>query len=328
MNFNKIIFILIMVTSTVTTMSANNWLGMWMGMEINLMSFIPLIHMKKNKKTSQGCMIYFLSQSIGSILLLFSILINKFIMYNAVEELSQMIMTVSLMIKLASAPFHMWLPEMMVYLNWTNCFLLMTWQKMAPLTILSFNPNNMVMINIVLSSMLGAIGGLNQTSMRKIMAYSSINHLSWIMMMMMMEKSWYTYMLIYTIIIMLMMMLLMKKNIYFMNQITSYKLTMMEKVTISSLMMSMGGMPPFMGFIPKWMVMQNMINSQLWLIMLVMVLMSLLTLFYYIRMFFPMIMIYNTKIKWSKTQLNTNKMITIIFSTNLMLPLVLTMPMF
>nr|YP_009643441.1 NADH dehydrogenase subunit 2 [Melamphaus faber]APO08871.1 NADH dehydrogenase subunit 2 [Melamphaus faber] len=328
MNLNKLIFFSIMTASTLITMSANNWLGMWMGMEINLMSFIPIIHMKKNKKASQGCMMYFLSQSIGSIVLLFSITMNKFIMYNIMEDFSQMMMTISLMIKMAGAPFHMWLPEMMTCLDWKNCFLLMTWQKLAPLTILSFNINNMMSINILLSAMIGAIGGLNQTSMRKIMAYSSINHLSWMMMMMMMEKTWYIYMLIYSSIMMMMLLLLNKKNIYFLNQITSYKLEMMEKITIMTLMMSMGGMPPFMGFIPKWMVMQNMINSQLWMIMLIMVTMSLITLFYYIRMFFPMLMIYNTKIKWTKTQLNNNMMITAIFSMNLMLPLILMLPMF
>nr|UPL65234.1 NADH dehydrogenase subunit 2 [Ectatops sp.] len=327
MNLNKMLFVFIMLTSTLITMSSNNWLGMWMGMEINLMSFIPFIKMSKNKKNSQSIMIYFLTQSISSIIMLFSILMNKFMMYNTYNVMLQAMLTISLMIKLASAPFHMWLPEMMTNMNWMNCFILMTWQKMAPLTMLSNNTSNLNFIFIILSAMTGAISGLNQTSLRKIMAYSSINHLSWMMMMMMMMKTWYLYMMMYSMIIAMLTMLFKKKNIYFMNQISIYKLTMTEKMAISSLMFSMGGMPPFLGFMPKLMVIQHMINSHSWFIMLLLMMMSLITLFYYIRMMYPMIIIFNTKIKWTNNYFNDNMNMTIMI-TNLMMPLIMTLPVF
>nr|YP_009643454.1 NADH dehydrogenase subunit 2 [Euscopus rufipes]APO08884.1 NADH dehydrogenase subunit 2 [Euscopus rufipes] len=327
MNLNKMMFMSVLVISTLITMSSNNWLGMWMGMEINLMSFIPFIKSKNNKKNSQGIMIYFLTQSISSIIMLFSIISNKFIFYMQYEEISTTMLMISLMIKLASAPFHMWLPEMMTNLKWMNCFFLMTWQKMAPLTLLSSNNNNLIFSFISLSTIIGAIGGLNNTSLRKILAYSSINHLSWMMMLLKMSKIWYMYMFLYSTILLMILLLFNMKNIYFINQITIYKLTMTEKLTISSLMMSLGGMPPFLGFVPKFMVIQNMINAKTWLIMLLMVMMSLITLFYYMRMMYPMIMIFNTKPKWTKNYFKSKTTMSILM-INLMLPLTLMLPMF
>nr|QFP99290.1 NADH dehydrogenase subunit 2 [Myrmoplasta mira] len=327
MNVKKILIFSILILSTLITMSSNNWLSMWMGLEMNLMSFIPLIKMNKNKKTAQSMMIYFLTQSIGSIIMLFAILMNSFINYNIMEMIPQSLLTISLMIKMAGAPFHFWLPEMMTNMSWMNCFILMTWQKLAPLTILSNIINNNILIFILSSAMVGAIGGLNLTSLRKIMAYSSINHLSWMMMMMVMEKTWYNYMLMYMIIMAMLAIMLKEKNIYFTNQLILHKMSTMEKITISSLMMSMGGMPPFFGFIPKWLTIQNMTNSNMWMLMLFMILLSLITLFYYIRMMYPSLLIFNTKIKWTNMKLKNN-MATMMMSTNLLMPMIIMLPLF
>nr|UPI55403.1 NADH dehydrogenase subunit 2 [Dysdercus evanescens] len=327
MNMKILLMTFILMMSTLITLTSNNWLGMWMGMEINLMSFIPLMSNKSDKKASQSMMIYFLTQSIGSIIMLFSILSSKFILYNMNTQMMEMILTIGLLIKLGGAPFHMWLPEMASNLNWKNLMILMTWQKIAPMTILSNNNNNSIYMFIILSTLVGAIGGLNQTSLRKIMAYSSINHLSWMMMLMMMENNWLMYLTLYSLIIMMMFTMLNKKNILFVNQLNMNKMTTMEKMTFTSLMMSMGGLPPFTGFLPKWLTIQSMMNSNLWLMMLLMVMMSLITLFYYLRMMYPLIMIYNTKMKWLNLMINSKTMITILLF-NIMLPIMLMLPLF
>nr|UPL65221.1 NADH dehydrogenase subunit 2 [Scantius aegyptius rossii] len=327
MSTKKYILLMILLLSTLITMTSNNWIGMWMGMEINLMSFIPMIYDKQDKKSSQSMMIYFLTQSIGSICMLFAILLNNFIMYNLNEEISQLILTISLMIKLGSAPFHMWLPEMMTNLNWKNAMLLMTWQKIAPMIILSNNINKSIFLFIMMSTFVGAIGALNHVSLRKIMAYSSINHLSWMMMLMMMKNKWLMYLSIYSIIILMMFIMINKKNILFINQLTKNSMTTIEKITITTLMLSMGGLPPFTGFLPKWLVIQSMMNSSMWLLLTFMVMMSLITLFYYIRMMYPLIMIQNMKMKWMN-YMPHNKTTLMILMGNVMLPTMLMLPMF
>nr|ASA69162.1 NADH dehydrogenase subunit 2 [Clavigralla tomentosicollis] len=297
LNSSKLLFLTMLVFSTMVTVSSNNWLGMWMGLEINLMSFIPLISKSKNKSSSQAMMIYFLTQSIGSVTLLFSILINSLIFISPflINEMTKIMIMIGLMIKVGMAPFHLWLPEMMSNLNWMECAILMTWQKIAPLTIMSMIlPNNwFIYLAIILSSAVGAIGGLNQTSLRKILAFSSINHLGWMVMFMSMSNSWYKYLMIYSILIMMVCYIFNKKNAYFINQLSSSSSSLMEKYMYVMLMMSIGGLPPFLGFLPKWMVMQSMINSNLLGLMTLMMLFSLLTLFYYLRMMTSYILSYS-----------------------------------
>nr|UPL65637.1 NADH dehydrogenase subunit 2 [Hydarella orientalis] len=322
-NSSKFLFMLILIFGSMITMSANNWLGMWMGLEMNLMSFIPFIS-NNNKNSSKAMMIYFISQSIGSIIMLFSIMMNMLILNESLmNTLIKMMIMISIMIKVGAAPFHFWLPEMMANLNWTECFILMTWQKMAPLVIL----NNLMLINwffyfsVIMSSIVGSIGGLNQTSLRKMLAFSSINHLSWMMIPISMNMNWYKYLIIYTMCMMMICYFLNKKNTYYLNQL-NFSSFFMEKMVYSIMMLSIGGLPPFLGFLPKWMVIQYMMNSNLNLVLLIMMLSSLLTLFYYLRMISPMILTYSTMNKWSYYNPKNTFMIYFMLMINLSLPLI------
>nr|YP_009643415.1 NADH dehydrogenase subunit 2 [Physopelta cincticollis]APO08845.1 NADH dehydrogenase subunit 2 [Physopelta cincticollis] len=326
MNFKKLMFLMMMILSTLITMSSNNWIGMWMGLEINLMSFIPFISKSKNKNSSQAMMIYFLTQSVGSMIMMFSIMMNTLTMITPLmtNEWLNILMIMSLLIKLGGAPFHLWLPEVMANMNWTQCFMLMTWQKMAPLSIMmNLKPNWFMYMAMTVSTMVGALGGLNQTSIRKIMAYSSINHLGWMMAMMSMQMTWYIYMIIYTMMLMTIMM--MFKNIYFLNQINNSNPSLMEKMNMTMSFMSLGGLPPFIGFLPKWMVIQSMMESNM-LCILIMSMMSLIILFYYMNMISPIMLNYSSMNKWMKKK--NNKMLWLITLINLSFPIFSIMPIF
>nr|UPL65273.1 NADH dehydrogenase subunit 2 [Physopelta quadriguttata] len=326
MNFKKTMFLMMMMMSTLITMSSTNWIGMWIGLEINLMSFIPFISKNKNKNSSQAMMIYFLTQSVGSMIMLFSIMMNTLTMITPMmtNEWLNILMIMSLLIKLGGAPFHFWLPEVMANMNWMQCFVLMTWQKMAPLSILmNLKPNWFMYMAMTLSTMVGALGGLNQTSIRKIMAYSSINHLGWMMAMMSMQMTWYIYMMIY--MVMLMMIMMMFNNIYFLNQINNSNPSMMEKMNMTMSLMSLGGLPPFIGFLPKWMVIQSMMNSNM-LCILIMSMMSLVILFYYMNMMSSIMLNYSTMNKWIKKK--DSKMLWLIMLINLSFPVFSILPIF
>nr|YP_010463201.1 NADH dehydrogenase subunit 2 [Capodemus sinuatus]UUJ37725.1 NADH dehydrogenase subunit 2 [Capodemus sinuatus] len=321
MNFSKLLFLIMLFLSTLVSISSNNWIGMWMGMEINIMSFAPLISTYKNMKKSKALMIYFLTQSIGSIIMLFFILLSKFMMLtpNILENSINSMIMISLLIKVGAAPFHNWFPIMMKNLSWKESIILMTWQKVTPLYMLSMIFNNLLIISIILSSLFGAIGGLNYTSTLKIMAFSSINHMGWMMMMMMYNSKWVYYLVIYSVIIMMIIMFFNFHNIFFINQVSSNYNSIMEKLSFSSLMLSMGGLPPFLGFLPKWIAIQAVINFNIPLI-LFMVMMSILTLFYYMRMISPLILFYSSmnKFFYKKKLMNYTYLI---FMINLMFPL-------
>nr|AFY16897.1 NADH dehydrogenase subunit 2 [Dicranocephalus femoralis] len=329
MNSSKILFLTILFLSTMITMSSNNWTGMWMGLEMNLMAFIPFISKNKEKSSSQAMMIYFLTQSIGSMILLFSILMSSLsIIKPFINDMMLSLMMISLFIKLGAAPFHFWLPEMLSNLKWMEASMLMTWQKLAPLTILSnLNNHSIFYISIILSTMVGSIGGLNQTSLRKILAYSSINHLSWMMMFISTSANWYKYLTIYSMLIIMLCYFLNWNNIYFINQMNSSSFSLTEKYFYMIMMLSIGGLPPFLGFLPKWMVIQNMIQSNTMFIMIIMMLFSLITLFYYLRMMSALILNYSTINKWNFKYPN-NALISLILYINLMLPMFSTFNFF
>nr|YP_010310361.1 NADH dehydrogenase subunit 2 [Daclera levana]UMY75896.1 NADH dehydrogenase subunit 2 [Daclera levana] len=324
LNLSKMIFLFLLIISSLLTLSSNNWLGMWMGLEINLMSFIPLISKSKNKNLSQAMMIYFLTQSIGSIILLFSILMMHLVSKSVIiNEIMMTFMMISIMIKVGAAPFHLWMPMMMSSLPWFEASLLMTWQKLAPLYMMyNINWNIWIMYSaVMMSATIGAIGGLNQTSLRKILAYSSINHLGWMMSFMTMSNYWYKYLIIYSTLIFMLCILLSENNLYFLNQMNSNSSSLMNKYLFIILLLSIGGLPPFLGFLPKWMVILNMIESQLYMLIIYMLLMSLITLFYYLRMVSYMILFYSTMNTWMNYK-NMNKLILyLIYMINCLLPI-------
>nr|AIA77378.1 NADH dehydrogenase subunit 2 [Kleidocerys resedae resedae] len=325
MNFTKLSYMLFMMMSTTLTLSSNNWLGMWMGMEMNLLSFIPLIYKINDKNSAQGMMIYYLTQSIGSIIMLFFIL-NYMMSITPliIKEYMKLPIIMGIMIKIGLPPFHNWMPEMMSMMSWMPCMMLMTWQKLAPMFTLSNMMMKSTTINIIImfTSMIGALGGLNTTSLRKIMAFSSISHLSWMLMYMFMSIEWYKYMMIYSIINLMMCITFMTTNSYFFNQLNN-KMSMMGKYLMVVNLFSMGGLPPFLGFLPKWMVMQTMINNNMFFIMMWMIMMSLLTLFYYIQMISSLMMNYYYTNQWMMNM--NNKSFTIMTWMNLKLPILLTM---
>lgn len=324
LNSSKLLFIIMLVIRTIITIRANNWLGIWIGLEINLISFIPFISKIKNKKSSQAIIIYFLRQSIGRIILLFAILTNSLIFINPyiINELIKIIIIIRLIIKVGIAPFHFWLPEIISNLNWLECSILITWQKIAPLTIINNTlPNNLfIYFTVVLSAAVGAIGGLNQTSLRKILAYSSINHLGWIIIFISIRILWYKYLIIYSILIIIVCYIFYKKNAFFINQLIRSSPSLLEKYTYVVVIIRIGGLPPFLGFLPKWIVIQRIINSNLLNLLIIIILLSLLTLFYYLRIISSFILSYSCI---NKISLIKRKKISlfIIWLINLLLPL-------
>nr|YP_010432118.1 NADH dehydrogenase subunit 2 [Orius strigicollis]USW04715.1 NADH dehydrogenase subunit 2 [Orius strigicollis] len=311
----KMMFFMMMIIGTTITMSSNSWMSMWMGLEVNMMAFIPLIYKMKNNKSAESSMIYFLTQSMSSMMMLFSISMNSMM-----ENKMIILLTISLMIKMGAAPFQMWFTEMMNKMSWMNCLILMTWQKMAPMFILSNISSKMILMSSVLSAIVGAIGGLNQTSTRKIMAFSSINHMGWMMMCTTFNNNlWMMYLMIYSTLMMPLTWMFNKKMIMHSSQMMTNMKSMTEKMNITCMMMSMGGMPPMLGFMPKWMAINSMMMSNMYMIMIMMIMMSIITLFYYMRITMSTMMIHEVQKKWMMINQNKYMYSSIMLTMNLLL---------
>nr|QDI93375.1 NADH dehydrogenase subunit 2 [Quernocoris caliginosus] len=323
---SKMMFSCMMFVSTIMVLNSSSWIGMWAGLEMNLMSFVPLISTTKNTFNSQGVMMYFLIQSLGSVMFIMFILTNKYMFIYLNSDLIKNLVLITMMIKMGMPPFHLWFPEIMNKVKWTMCMMLMTWQKIAPMYIMSMviTLNKTSILVICISAITGAIGGLNQTSTRKIMAYSSINHMSWMVACAAtFKKSWLTYMMIYSIMMLMTSMMMHEYNIMFINQMNIFLKKKMDKIIIIFMLMSIGGLPPFLGFIPKWITIQYMISTNEFIALTIMAISSLITLSYYLRMSSTMNMNMSHSQKWMYLFKTNKKISTYLLSMNMMLPMML-----
>nr|UIF93629.1 NADH dehydrogenase subunit 2 [Agrotis ipsilon]UTT74681.1 NADH dehydrogenase subunit 2 [Agrotis ipsilon] len=308
-NSNKMFFLFILFFSTLISISSNSWFGCWIGLEINLLSFIPLISNSNNLLATEASLKYFLTQSIASINFLFTILIKMIFMKNfEMNNFISIMMNSSMLMKMGSTPFHFWFPNIIEGLSWFNSFILMTWQKITPMIILSYYLNkNFITIIIILNIMIGAIGGLNQTSLRKLMAFSSINNLGWMLSSLMISETlWFFYIFMYSFMISIMCFLFYILNVYFINQLFINNMNFFIKINLLINFLSLGGLPPFIGFFPKWIIINFLINNNMYLLTFIFVMMSLIMLFFYIRISYSAFMFNYLKMKWFKIFIKNN----------------------
>nr|YP_010507207.1 NADH dehydrogenase subunit 2 [Amara ovata]UXF64358.1 NADH dehydrogenase subunit 2 [Amara ovata] len=311
-------FILTLFMSTMISVSSYTWLGTWMGLEINLLSFIPLLKIKNNPYSSESSIKYFLVQALASTIFLFSIImimmtknlisdnlnINKFLM---------MMINSSLLMKMGAAPFHFWFPEIIEGMNWINSLILLTWQKIAPMMLLSYTIkySNYIIFIIMMSTMIGSIGGLNQISLRKIMAYSSINHLGWMLSSFLYtEMIWLIYFIMYSFISFTLINMLNNFKIFYLKQMYSFmNKNLLIKFSLLLNLLSLGGLPPFLGFFPKWMLIQYLSNNYMYLLFF-MIMMTLITLFFYLRIMYTSLIMSHNELNFN-ILMNNNSMINI-----------------
>nr|AND96720.1 NADH deshydrogenase subunit 2 [Onthophagus rhinolophus] len=277
-----------LILGTLIAVSSYSWMGMWIGMEINLLSIIPLLSNSKNPMSSEATMKYFITQTLASMILLLSLILMSMNMnYSMSNSYLSIIFMSSLFMKMGAAPFHFWFPEIMSGLNWTNSFIMLTWQKIAPMMLISYNfyNNYFIAMIVTLSSLISGIMGMNQTDLRKILAYSSINHISWMLLaMMFLETIWMYYFITYTFISLNIIIMLNKFNIFHLNQLfSSMNNYPLMKFFFILNFMSLGGLPPFLGFMPKWLTIQILIKMELFSLSFIVIIMTLITLFFYMR---------------------------------------------
>nr|YP_010350397.1 NADH dehydrogenase subunit 2 [Ixodes myrmecobii]UOK09878.1 NADH dehydrogenase subunit 2 [Ixodes myrmecobii] len=292
MNMLNLLLLWIMGLSIIMSFSTNSWFSFWISMEINMMVFIPLMN-SKNFLTSNSMINYFIVQSLASSMflissILYSIFPNFIFTY---------VIIFSILIKMASAPFHMWFPQISENITMKSFFLLSTFQKMIPLQIMSNFNNQKIIIFIILSAIIGTFGGFNQTSLRKILAFSSISHLSWMMTLILINQYfWIMYFILYSTIIFKIVIYMKVNFVNTINNIHTKMMTNQNKFQLFSTFLSLAGLPPFFGFFMKMISILIIINKIPW-ILLILIPSSLGNMYFYTRVLFPMIMTYNSLIK-------------------------------
>lgn len=313
LNLTKLTFITLLIFSSLVTISSSNWLTIWIGLELNLFSFIPILNFKISIYTIESTIKYFLIQAFTSIILLI-LLINKSLFF--IIEINILI-ALPLFIKLSLIPFHLWLPSIIEGLNWISCLLIVTWQKISPIIIISYlNINKTLIIAIIIIS-INRIFGINQNSLRKILAISSINNSSWILIAIIInELLWISYFLIYLILNILIIYILNIYNINYISQLKFFNFNIFFKLNILILIFSIIGLPPILGFLIKWILIKTLIYNNIIIILILLISLTILNLIFYLKLTYFLLFNFNLFNKWflqNKTKNNLNILIFINF---------------
>nr|ACA34697.1 NADH dehydrogenase subunit 2 [Alauda arvensis] len=291
----KLIFTSSLILGTTITISSNHWITAWAGLEINTLAILPLISKSHHPRAIEAATKYFLTQAAASALLLFSSMTNAW--HTGQWDITQMthptsclILTSALAMKLGLVPFHFWFPEVLQGSPLITGLLLSTAMKLPPIALLymtaqSLNPT-MLTGMAILSAALGGWMGLNQTQIRKILAFSSISHLGWMAIILIYNPkltllNFYLYALMTTAVFLTL-------NSTNTTKLSTLMTTWTKAPALNAMLMltllSLAGLPPLTGFLPKWLIIQELTKQDMAPAATIISLLSLLGLFFYLRL--------------------------------------------
>nr|AFN88625.1 NADH dehydrogenase subunit 2 [Etheostoma scotti] len=283
---------------TTITFASSHWLLAWMGLEMNTLAIIPLMAQHHHPRAVEATTKYFLTQATAAAMILFASTTNAWLtgqwdIQQMTHPLPVTLITLALALKVGLAPVHSWLPEVLQGLDLTTGLILSTWQKLAPFALLlQIQPtNSYLLIALGLTSMLvGGWGGLNQTQLRKILAYSSIAHLGWMIVVLQFSPS-----LTLLTLVMYLVMTLSTFLVFKLAKSTSINMlatSWAKAPTLAALtplvLLSLGGLPPLTGFMPKWLILQELAKQGLAPTATFAAMSALLSLYFYLRLSYAM----------------------------------------
>ena len=319
-------FILLILFATLGMMvmvSANHFISLYLGLELLALSSYAMVALNRDSAvSSEAAMKYFILGALASGLLLY----GMSMIYGATGSLdvSKIAATVSssrgidplilfglvftvsgLAFKLGVAPFHMWVPDVYQGAPTAMTLFIGSAPKLAAfgftMRILADSLGGavsdwqgMLVILAMLSIALGNIVAISQTNLKRMLAYSTISHMGFLLLGILAgTKNGYASAMFYIITYVLMtagsfgMIMLLSRAGFEADNIDDFK-GLNQRSPLYALMMlfiifSMAGIPPFLGFWAKLAVLEGALNAgYTWLVVFA-VLMSVIGAFYYLR---------------------------------------------
>nr|ADF58897.1 NADH dehydrogenase subunit 2 [Heinrichia calligyna] len=291
----KLVFATSLLLGTTITMSSNHWIMAWTGLEINTLAILPMISKSHHPRAIEAATKYFLVQAAASTLILFSSMTNawqtgQWDITQLTCPASCLVLTTAIAMKLGLAPFHFWFPEVLQGTSLITGLFLSTAMKLPPMTLLfmtsqSLNPTLLTSMAI-LSTALGGWTGLNQTQTRKILAFSSISHLGWMAIIVLYSPklallNFYLYALMTSAVFLTLNSI---NTLNLSTLMTTWTKTPALSATLMLALLSLAGLPPLTGFLPKWLIIQELTKQEMAPAATIIALLSLLSLFFYLRL--------------------------------------------
>nr|YP_009172374.1 NADH dehydrogenase subunit 2 [Garrulax poecilorhynchus]ALG35733.1 NADH dehydrogenase subunit 2 [Garrulax poecilorhynchus] len=291
----KLIFISSLLLGSTITISSNHWITAWAGLEINTLAILPMISKSHHPRAIEAATKYFLTQATASTLVLFASMTNAW--HTGQWDITQMthptsclILTSAIAMKLGLVPFHFWFPEVLQGSPLMTGLLLSTVMKFPPITLFFMTSSSLnqtlLALMAVLSVAVGGWMGLNQTQIRKILAFSSISHLGWMTIIISYNPkltllNFYLYILMTAAVFLTLNSI---KTLKLSTLMTTWTKTPALSAMLLLTMLSLAGLPPLTGFLPKWLIIQELTKQDMATMAVMISILSLLSLFFCLRL--------------------------------------------
>lgn len=286
----QVVIKLILIIRGVLAFSLQRGVSLWMILEINFISFVGLLGINKESCQKNRAINYFLVQALGRIVMLISLITvlikSEYIFFH--------LFFLGLLAKLGGAPFHNWYLKLIQKLSWYFIWVLSCWQKIIPLLLISLSSVKALVIRSCISVVFGRIGAFKQSSTKKIFGLSSIFTLGWILAAIIIDKIIWLYFFVgYSLNL---GALVSSINYFFLS-----KANLAESPTrrvyffvFFIFLLIIRGIPPFLGFFLKLIVLFPLTQVSL-ILALVLVVFSLFIIFIYLIIIFNIFRLRNAR---------------------------------
>nr|BAH86445.1 NADH dehydrogenase subunit 2 [Branchiostoma floridae] len=314
------LFSITMIMSVMLISSSGHWVFMWLGLELGTLAFIPILVWWHSSLEVEATVKYFIVQAMAATVFFLGGMVSlsgDFMggVNQLMGNIGDMMIMLAVVTKLGLAPFHYWVVDVVQGLNYIPGAVLLTWQKVPGLAVLTqlatCNNSSMLLLFGMVSALVGGLGGLGQTQMRKLLAFSSISHLGWLVVGCvagsLLGLSYFT---LYVVLSIPLFSILHMLNGGHLNQLrTGLMFNPLMSVLLGVGFLSLGGLPPFFGFFGKWLLLTHFVGQLLLGVSVVLITGTLISLFYYLRVSYLCIVVLGPQqimsgLNWRKMQLS------------------------
>ena len=304
--FDVLTLIILVFLGSIILIISDNLITIYLGLELQTFStFILIAKNRLSIKSSEAGLKYFILGALSSgfyllgltILLLtgFSLDIKDILLFsnNYLSLISISLFTLSFCFKLSLFPLHFWIPDIYEGSSWDIISLISTLPKISVISVITqlLISTGMLIGFSILSIIIGTIGSLNQTKFKRLLGYSGISHMGFILLgFSLLNKQGFMvsniYLLVYmlTMISLLILVIRLNFNTKYIIELGSIKfINKIFAVTLSLLILSIAGIPPLSGFISKWLLLQSTIDIYYNIVSFVIILFSAIGAGYYLR---------------------------------------------
>lgn len=311
------------VLGMMVLVSAHSLLTVYLGLELLSLSLYAMVAMNRESSTAaEAAMKYFVLGALASGMLLYGMsmiygatgsldlaAIREHVAglesRNLILVLGLVFVIVGIAFKLGAVPFHMWVPDVYEGAPTSVTLFISSAPKIAAFGMLvrllvdglpSMHADwtGMLVILSVLSMGVGNILAIAQTNLKRMLAYSTIAHVGFLFLGIVAgSNAGYSASMFYIIVYAFMslggfaMIVLLGHAGFEADRIDDFKglndRNPWYAFLMLILMMSMAGVPPFLGFWAKWSVLREVVAAGMTWLAVVAVIFSIIGVFYYLR---------------------------------------------